>query len=151
MGRVTGALLCALLSFTSLGATGDDAVRAYADSMAQAVVANSDGILLQNFAPIMRNTYSDKELLSPLRKIQDEFGAISKPEFRVGAAGKRLVGIQIIRTAVFTYALVTTKFPEGSFLKVEVTYMDGHYALAGYSVVRFVGNDIPPELRAPSH
>ena len=36
-------------------------------------------------------------------------------------------------------------------LSVEVTYADGHYYLAGYSVVRFVGNDIPPELRESLH
>ena len=41
--------------------------------------------------------------------------------------------------------------PSGSFMKVEVTYADGHYYLAGYSVVRFVGNDIPPELRESLH
>jgi hypothetical protein len=150
MGRVTAVLLCAMLSVSALGATGDDALRAYADSMARAVVANRDAVLLENFAPIMHSTYSDKELLAPLKKIQSEFGAISKPEFRLASAGKRLVGIQAIRTAIFTYALVTTKFPEGSFMKVDVTYVDGHYALAGYSVNRFVGNEIPPELRNPS-
>ena len=150
MGRVTAVLLCAMLSLSALGAAGDDAVRAYADSMAQAVVANRGAVLLENFAPIMRSTYSDEDLLSPLKKIQSEFGAISKHEFRIGTAGKRIVGIHAIRTAIFTYALVTTKFPEGSFMKVEVTYADGRYSLAGYSVVRFVGNEIPPELRSPS-
>jgi hypothetical protein len=38
--------------------------------MAQAIIANRDAVLLENFAPIMRSNYSDAELLSthPLRR-----------------------------------------------------------------------------------
>jgi hypothetical protein len=151
MRRATAVLACAMFCVSALGATEDDAVRAYAESMAQAIIANRDAVLLENFAPIMRSNYSDADLLSPLKGIRSEFGAISKHDFRSAAAGGRIVGNQTIRTATFWYALATTKLPSGSFMKVEVTYADGHYYLAGYSVVRFVGNDIPPELRKSLH
>jgi hypothetical protein len=140
-------LISVMLWSSVFGAPEDDRARVFADSMAQAIVANREASLLENFAPIMRKNYSEAELLGPLKGIRNEFGTISEYEFRNSTVGGRVVALQTIRTATCWYAVVTAKIPSGLFMKVEVTYADGRFYLAGYSVTRFAGDDIPPELR----
>jgi hypothetical protein len=53
---ITSVLICV----SAFGAPEDDPVRVYADSMAQAIVANRDAVLL--------------ELLGPLGGIRNDFG-----------------------------------------------------------------------------
>jgi hypothetical protein len=147
MRRAIIILSSVMLCRSVFGAPEDDPARVYADSMAQAIVANRDAVLLENFAPIMLSNYTQADLLSPLGAIRNEFGTISEYEFRNSTVGGRIVANQNIRTATCWYALVTTKIPSGLFMKVEVTYADRRFYLAGYSVTRFVGNDIPPALQ----
>jgi hypothetical protein len=136
-----------LMCVSTLGASEDDPARVYADSMAQAIVANRDAVLLENFAPIMRGNYTETDLLGPLKAIRNNFGTISEYQFRNSTVGGRVVADQNVRTANCWYAVVTTKIPSGLFLKVEVTYADRRFYLAGYSVARFVGDGVPPELQ----
>jgi hypothetical protein len=136
-------------SLASFGQAQSDPGRAYADSMARAVVANDGETLYGNFAPVMRNTYTRAELLNPLKQIRATFGSISTYEYRNTTVGGQVVAGSTIRSGTCWYAATTTKFPMGSFLKVTVTYDRGRYYLAGYSVDRFVGNHIPPGLQKP--
>jgi hypothetical protein len=136
-----------LMCVSAFGTPEDDPVRVYADSMAQAIVANRDAVLLENFAPIMRSNYTQTDLLGPLGAIRNDFGTISEYEFRNSTVGGRIVANQNIPTATCWYSVVTTNIPSGLFLKVEVTYADRRFYLAGYSVTRFAGDDIPPALQ----
>ena len=144
----------ALLAFSLLaysaaafGQSQSDPVRIYADSMARAIVANDAQTLYDNFAPIMRKTYSREELMNPLQRIRELFGGISKYENRNATVGGQVVAGRTIRTATCWYAAATTKYSTGPFLKVAVTYDNGRFYLAAYSVDRFVGNHIPPGLQ----
>ena len=137
-------------SLTALGQSQNDPVRAYADSMARAIVASDKQTIYDNFAPVMRSAYSREELLTPLKTIRGMFGDISHYEYRSATVGGQLVAGRTIRTATCWYAATTTKLSAGAFLKVAVTYDQGRFYLAGYSVDRFVGNNIPPTLQGPS-
>jgi hypothetical protein len=134
-------------SFIAFGQIHTDPARLYADSMARAIVANDEQKLYDNFAPIMRNTYSRAELLNPLKRSREIFGDISRYEYRNATVGGELVGGRTIRTATCWYAATTTKFSTGPFLKVAVTYDHGRFYLAGYSVERFIGDHIPSGLQ----
>jgi hypothetical protein len=115
--------------------------------MARAIVAKHEQKLYDNFAPIMRDTYSRAELLNPLKRSREMFGDISKYEYRNATVGGKLVGRRTIRTATCWYVATTTKFSTGPFLEVAVTYDHGRFYLAGYSVERFVGDHVPPGLQ----
>jgi hypothetical protein len=151
MLRALIALSVMAYSLSAHSQTQVDSAKVYADSMAKAVVAEDEDALFNNFASVMRSTYSRADLLNPLTRIRNTFGSISKFEYRNATVGGRLVAGRTIRTATCWYSATTTKFPTGAFLKIEVTYDEGRFFLAGYSVDRFVGDDIPPELRAPTH
>lgn len=137
-------------SLTVFGQSNSDSTRAYADLMARAIVANDGKSLYDNFAPIMRSNYGQADLLNPLKQIYEIFGNISKYEYRNATVGEQPVGARTIRTVTCWYAAATTKFSTGPFLKVVVTYDQGRFYLAGYSVVRFTGDHIPPGLQAPT-
>jgi hypothetical protein len=115
-------LISVMLWSSVFGAPEDDRARVFADSMAQAIAANREASLLENFAPIMRKNYSEAELLGPLKGIRNDFGTISEYEFRNSSVGGRVVALQTIRTATCWYAVATAKIPSGLFMKVEVTY-----------------------------
>jgi hypothetical protein len=63
--------------------------------MVRVIVAKDEQKLYDNFAPIMRDTYSRAELLNPLKRSREMFGDISKDEYRnETAAENRLGGVR---------------------------------------------------------
>lgn len=149
MFRVILAFTFLAYSVAACGQSQTDPARAYADSMARAVAANDGQTPYENFAPVMRGSYSRAELLGALKRIREMFGDISQYEYRNATVGAQSVSGRMIRTATCWYEATTTKFATGAFLKVSVTYDHGRFYLAGYSVDRFVGNHIPPGLQGP--
>lgn len=147
MFRALLLMSCIACSMASFAQTSSDPVRVYAESMARLIVADDASAVFDNFAPIMRSAYSRAELLGPLKRIREQFGEISSFEYRTATAGGMLVGGHTLRTVTCWYAAATKKFPTGPFLKIEVTYDQGRFYLAGYSVESFVGDHIPQALR----
>ena len=128
-------------------ADGDERLRKFADEMAELILKDQREALYEQFAPSLRQAYSKAELLQPLALSHDENGKILSYDFRVVSVGWREVSGVRIRTAEYTYAAATSRYPRGRYLKVETTYMTGRFYLAGYSIIHFIGTDEPDFLK----
>lgn len=131
-------------------AGSDDKLRKYADEMADMILKDQREALYEQFAPSLRQAYSKTDLLKPLALSQDENGKILSYDFRVVSVGLREVSNIRIRIAEYTYAAVTSRYPRGRYLKVQVTSVAGRYYLAGYSIIHFIGTDEPDFLKPKS-
>lgn len=128
-------------------AESTDRVRAFADSAADLILKDQCDSLYEQFAPSIRQAYDRKELLASMELVQTMHGKLLSHEFRTLSQGWREVSGKRIKIAQYTYAVATSRYPTGRFMNIQVTYEDGRFYLAGYSVVQFIGTKEPSFLK----
>ena len=128
-------------------AESTDQVRAFADSAADLILKDQRDSLYELFAPSLRQAYDRKELLAPMELIQTMYGRLLSHEFRTLSQGWREVSGRRIKIVQYAYAVATSRYPTGRFMNVQVTYEEGRFYLAGYSVVQFIGTEEPSFLK----
>ncbi len=140
-----------LISGTAAAVTvADDQVRKFADQIAELIVEAQDEQVYGAIAPTIKRAYSHRELTQPLVLIRNMNGSLQAYEFKSQSFGKRGVGGAWIKQVRFVYAIKTARHPKGRYLNVDVTFEEGKYWLAGYSVERFLGVDEPSFLENPA-
>lgn len=122
----------------------DVVLRELADQTANQLVQNDLDAVYASMSPKLKLAYSRDELLNPASGMQTVFGHIQSRDFEAINYGKRGVGGEWIRIVMYWYHVKTDKYPEKTYLKVEVTQEQGHYYIAGYSMERvLLGGKLP--------
>lgn len=126
-----------------------DPVRDLANMVACQIADGKVDAIYSEMSPKLKRAYSQDELVAPLAVARKMYGRIVGYSFKVdfAQAGARLVGREWMRTVTYWYPIQTDKYPDGYWMKVDVTKEDGRLYLAGYSIVQFKGDQPPPELK----
>lgn len=142
-------MLCTIILSCALFAQADDRdpKRKFADSIADIIIQDQRERVYKEFSPSLLRAYSHRELISPLGLIQIAYGRLLSYDFRAFTMGWREVSGNRIKIVEYTYAVATSKYPRGRFLKIQVTHEEGHLYLAGYSVIQFLETDEPDFLK----
>lgn len=122
----------------------DAVIRALADQTAAQLVRNELEAVYSAMSPKLKAAYSHDELVKPVGSMQNFFGHIASYDFETINYGKRGVGGEWIRIATYWYHAKTDKYPDNTYLKVEITQEQGRYYVAGYSMERvLLGGKLP--------
>jgi len=143
------AFLTLLLTSSIAAVSADlkqDPVRQLSDTVAEQIKVSNTNAIYEEFSPKLKTAYSRDELLSPVKKIQSSFGNIIDSSFSAAQGGMRQVSNEWIKTVIFWYRVKTDRYPDGYYLKVEITYAENKFYLAGYSMVKFYGS-VPDFLK----
>jgi hypothetical protein len=119
-------------------------LRALADQTARHLAQNEPDAVYASMSPKLKLVYSRDELIKPASSMQRTFGNIESYDFEAINYGKRGVGNEWIRIITYWYHAKTNKYPNKTYLKVEVTQEQGKYYVAGYSIERvLLGGKLP--------
>lgn len=141
---VTSLLMPPAFGAESSPKAADAVLRALADQTATQLVQNDLEAVYASMSPKLKLAYSHDELLKPASGMQTVFGHIQARDFETINYGKRGVGSEWIRIVMYWYHVKTDKYPDKTYLKIEVTQEQGRYYIAGYSMERvLLGGKLP--------
>jgi len=157
MLKVAVGLFAMLIATMEVGASPpgersktDKQERAFADSMAKAMSAKKYDVVYANMSPKVRERFDAVSNVSSLNKIHGIYGDILKTRYKSTTHGTATVSGTVSDTvllvAIYWYAVETSLFPTGRFMKLQVSRENGRYFLASYEVLQFMG-EIPPFLK----
>jgi hypothetical protein len=84
--------------------------------------------------------------LRGLDAIQAAYGDVLSYRFKSTTSGTRMVNGKSLPFAIHWYAVATSQYPTGRYMKVQVSTESGRYYLAGYEVLQFM-DEVPPFLK----